>query len=346
MKKILILLMSLILILNFYLLYMVRKFDNNFKEKNSLIIENHVNGFHTDLTKTFKDINKKIAYIQTVSGIGTGFIYKQIDNKVYIVTSFHNIKDHLNFTLSIYNQKHLPSILVGYDEVLDLAVIEAELDYQVDKVKVGNSDLLKQGEYVVAVGAIENLEFKDALSFGIVSNPSRRIVKVVDDKEYIVDTCLGNINLNRGFSGGPLFNQFGELVAVVNYRLENQNNYVLTIPINEAGLVIDKIISEVKVQRLGLELYGLNIKDMDNIQKSNLNLDISITNGVYVEEVLPDSFAKKIGIIKSDVVTSINDVEIDSYSKLRLFNYLNTDNLKINIIRNHESLTLEGKIND
>lgn len=344
MKKIIFLIVIILLILNIYLTYNLFKIKENFSKKDPLIIENNVNGFHTDLTKAFKEVNQEMVYIQTVNTLGSGFIYKQDNKQVYIVTSFHNIKDHQNFTVNLYNNNFVLGDLVGYDEVLDLAVIKIELDYQVPVVKIGNSDLIRQGEYVIAVGVVEEIEFKDSLNLGVVSNASKNIIRNLKNDDYLVEFILTSINMGKGFSGGPLYNQAKELIGINNYHIKNNQNYSLAIPINEAVVVIEEIIKNKEVKRIGFEIDGIAIKDMDNILKSNFDLELTNDKGIYVRNVL--NYFKKAEIMKGDIILNINDIEINSVSDLRIFNYNHSQELKIKLIRNNEEFVLEVKLDD
>lgn len=346
MKKIIIILVAFIVALNIYFMAIIHNLNEKLKEDRLLVVENYINGFHGDFSQQFQDVAKQLAYIHTVSSDGTGFVYKQQDNQVYIVTSYHTIKEHNSILVELYNQEARVAKVVGYDEVLDLAVLSFEVDYQVETIKVARSSNLEIAEYVLAVGMIGDIDLKDALAIGVISNTQHIDVAVLEDQSYYVQYIVSNIALQKGFSGGPLYNQAKELVAINQYRSLEHKNYTLSIPIEEASIVIDCLIEGKDIHRNGLEISGLAIAKMDNVMKSNLDLDISLTSGIYVQDVLFSSKVKEAGLLKGDVIISINDKEIHDTISLRQANYLNSDSLKIKVLRNQEVLELEVKTSD
>ncbi len=241
-------------------------------------------------------------------GTGSGVI---ISRDGYIVTNNHVIDFADKVEVTLFDKRKFTAKVIGTDPTTDIAVIKIE-DNNLPTLKVANSDKVKVGEWVLAVGNPFNLT--STVTAGIVSAKGRDI-NILRDRSAIESFIQTDAAVNPGNSGGALINLEGELIGIntaIQSRTGSFAGYSFAVPSNIAKKVVDDIIQYGSAQR---GFLGINIISMSNDLADELNLNF--IEGVYVEEVAETGAAIKAGILPGDIVTAVNDQEVKSAPELQ-----------------------------
>lgn len=184
--------------------------------------------------------------VNSESGTGSGVIYKKSNNYAYIITNHHVIKDADNIEVTLNNGKRIIGTVLGSDVVTDLAVIKINAKYITQVIEIGDSDELRKGQIVMAIGNPLGLQFSGTVTQGIIS-ATERIVPVDVNQDGKYDSELGLLQtdaaINPGNSGGALVNMSGQLVGINSMKIVEKNiaRIGLAIPITKAMPIIKKI---------------------------------------------------------------------------------------------------------
>lgn len=262
-----------------------------------------------------------------VLGSGSGVI---ISSEGYILTNNHVIKDAENIEVVLNDKRTFDAEVIGTDPSTDLAVIKIKAN-NLPYIKFGNSDQLKLGEWVLAVGNPFNLN--STITAGIVSAKARNI-NILNNNYAIESFIQTDAAVNPGNSGGALVNLSGELVGI-NTAIASQtgsfSGYSFAIPSAIAQKVATDIIDFGEVQRA---ILGVNINEVteENAKKYGLNS----LNGVLIEGVVQNSAAEEVGLKKGDVILEVNGVAVNSPSQLQeqISKYRPKDKVTIKVNRN------------
>ncbi len=317
-------------------------------ERETSIIENHVDGFSTDLTEISGKIQSSIVTIKKDGEYATGVIYAQDDEDVYVVTNYHAIENGNIIQVVLDNLMGLQAEVVGYDVYTDVAVLKVKCKYSVTPIKLGDSSLLKTGEYVLAFGNPISLDYRGSVSLGLVSTNSRIMDMNIDNQLYFIKMIQSDITLNEGNSGGPLCNQSGEMVGLNTTALNTKDSdgMSFSLPVNEMKLVANQIIKDGKAHKVNLGLKVFEINKLMNYQKNNLNIDLDIVDGLYVGSVRSEFVGNFIGIKEGDIITRINGQKVDTLDKYTEMEYAVTDKLTVEVLRQGVEMTFEGMISN
>lgn len=307
------------------------------------IIENEINGFSSDLTNIYEKIRSAIVTVEGDSKVGTGVIVKQDGNDVYVVTNYHLIEDLPSVYLSLDNYQRIACDLVGQDIIRDVAVLRFESAYDVSPITIGDSELLKAGEFVVAVGSPLSSDYRGSLSFGIVSSSKRTLDLTVDDRSYFISMIQSDVTLNSGNSGGPLVNMAGELVGIntLSVSVSDAQGLSFALPSHELIHIIDTIIEGNDVIKRDLGLKVTEISSMTNYQKAATNIDLDLVHGLLVNEVKSGFIGESLGLRGGDIILMINDKEITTIEDMIDEEYKISDTMSVAVRRGEENVVLE-----
>jgi S1-C subfamily serine protease len=245
---------------------------------------------------------------QTQVSSGSGVIFS---SDGYIVTNNHVVETAERIEV-LYNKKVYPAELIGTDPSTDLAVLKIK-ETNLPAVTLGNSKTLSVGEWVVAVG--NPFSLSSTVTVGIVSAKGRRI-NVVEDKFPIESFIQTDAAINPGNSGGALVNKNGELVGIntaILSRTGSYTGYAFAVPVDIAKKVVGDLIKHGIVQK---GIFGGNVVEYDyqNAKKYNLKTDVPVFKGVLLAEINKVGAAMEAGLKPGDIITKINDVEINTKS--------------------------------
>ncbi|AMS26629.1 hypothetical protein AEM51_05905 [Bacteroidetes bacterium UKL13-3] len=239
-----------------------------------------------------------------VTSSGSGVI---ISKDGYIVTNLHVVKDADQIEVITNNNKHsYKAKLIGSDASTDLALIKIE-GSNMQNIVFGNSDNVKIGEWVLAVGNPFNLT--STVTAGIVSAKGRNI-NIVNSRFPIESFIQTDAAINPGNSGGALVNTDGELVGINTAIASNTgsyNGYGFAIPVNIVQKIVKDLIEFNEVQR---GFTGLDVKDIDATLANKLNINDNL--GVYVVSVLAEGPSDAAGVKAGDLIIKVNEKPIDS----------------------------------
>jgi Do/DeqQ family serine protease len=271
-------------------------------------------------------------YKQPVKGAGSGVI---ISADGFIVTNNHVIENADKIKITLNNKKTYEANLIGRDPTTDLAVLKIE-EEGLPFITYGNSDDLKIGEWVLAVGNPFNLT--STVTAGIVSAKGRDINILGNDPftgmSSIESFIQTDAAVNPGNSGGALVNTKGELIginAAIKSNTGSFAGYSFAIPAN----IVKKVVSDLKeygtVQRA---FIGINIRNIDEeLAKEN---NIEDFNGVYVAGLADNGSAKEAGIEEGDIVKRVENVTVKTVAELqaKVGEYRPGDKIKVDLLRN------------
>lgn len=280
------------------------------------------------------------------AGTGSGVVYKKDNGKAFIVTNHHVIDGASTIEVTLADGTKKNAKLLGSDVWTDLAVLEIEATDISTIAEFGDSDSLKPGEPIMAIGNPLGLQFSGSVTKGIISGLERTIEidinndGVVDWNAEVIQTDAA---INPGNSGGALVNILGQVVGINSMKIAEQSveGIGLAIPINSVIPIIEDIeqYGEVKRPYLGVSLVP--VAQITQFHRENtLKLPADIKEGVAIIEVEPSSAADKAGIKKYDVIVKMDGEDITDLASFRTHLYEEKeigDELEVTIYR-------EGKL--
>lgn len=246
---------------------------------------------------------------QTQVSSGSGVIFTADG---YIVTNNHVVESAERIQV-LYNKKAYDAELVGTDPSTDLAVLKIK-ETNLPAITLGTSKTLAVGEWVVAVG--NPFSLSSTVTAGIVSAKGRRI-NIVEDKFPIESFIQTDAAINPGNSGGALVNKAGELVGIntaILSRTGSYTGYAFAVPIDIARKVVNDLIKYGVVQKA---FMGGDVIDYDfqTAEKYNLKKDVKEFRGVVLAQLENDGVAKSAGMKLGDIITRIDNRDINSQSE-------------------------------
>ena len=347
-KNLLLTLLAILIIWNVILTSSFVSFRNEKKKEGEFVVNNYnVSGFSTDLTRVVEDVKSSVVTIDS-NGISSGFVYKQENNIAYIITTYHGVsEDRIHYVIfdSMYRKE---ANLIAYDIYCDLAILEVEMPYDINVVRIGDSNLLKDGEFLLSIGTPTSLDYKGSVELGLVSSNLRfidnEIIYEENEESFYSAMIQMSDTFKAGNSGSPLFNMLGEVEAMC--VMEDESGIDFALPINEIVIVADKLIKNEEYNRINFGIKCSYISNMLNYEKNNNNIPIDITEGIYVNRVKENSLANKLGIRNGDILISVNGEICNNHNDYLNIIYNNEEINNIEIIRNGEIIPLERTIND
>ncbi|MCX6327445.1 MAG: Do family serine endopeptidase [Bacteroidia bacterium] len=243
-----------------------------------------------------------------VSGYGSGVI---ISNDGYIITNNHVIENAENVDVTLNDKRTFMAQVIGRDQSTDIALLKIKAD-NLPYIKYGDSDQLKLGEWVLAVGNPFNLT--STVTAGIVSAKGRSLG--LNEGDYRIESFIQtDAALNMGNSGGALVNIKGLLVGITSAIISPNGAYAgnsFAIPVSIIKKVVDDLKEFGEVQRA---LIGVNIKDVESEDADKQNL--SEIKGVLVTNIIPDGSAEDAGMKENDVIVKFDDMAVNTVSELQ-----------------------------
>jgi serine protease Do len=235
--------------------------------------------------------------------LGSGFI---INAEGYILTNAHVINNAVGIQAVLSDgEKQYPAQIIGIDRLTDLALIKIDTGKPLFPLVLGNSDHLRTGELVLALG--NPLGFKHTVTSGLISAKER----VSPMSHGNVDFLQTDSAINPGSSGGPLLNMYGEVVGVNTAIIQKAQLLGFAIPID----TVKEIMPMLALGKTERGWFGAQAHPLSLSQANLLNLPIR--GGMIVREVVSESPASKAGMKENDVIVSVNGTPIDSFVTFR-----------------------------
>jgi len=256
----------------------------------------------------------------------------------YIVTNNHVVDgaDELTVTLN-ENSKEYSARIIGADKTTDLALIKIDAK-NLPAIAIANSDDVKVGEWVLAVG--NPLGLNNTVTAGIVSAKARQM------GEGVASMIQTDAAINQGNSGGALVNTNGALIginAMIYSQTGSNIGYGFAIPTAIMNKVVDDIKKYGAVQRAMIGIRGGNVSDKVDSEKEKGNeIDYGTMEGIYIDEVVEDGAAAAAGLQKNDVIIAIDGQKIKKFGELQgvIAQKRPGDKVKVTFMRNKKEKTI------
>jgi Do/DeqQ family serine protease len=284
-------------------------------------------------------------YIPPQSGSGSGVVISQDG---YIVTNNHVVANANEITVTFNDRYTAQAKLIATDPATDIAVIKVPNDKSLPFLEFGNSDDVRLGQWVLAVGYPLSLDA--TVTAGIISAKGRSLGINKQQSAAAIESFLQtDAAVNPGNSGGALVNTTGQLIGINSAIASPTGSYAgysYAIPANIVRKAVNDLIKFGSVQRgyLGIQYQDLNSMSTEEIAARGMDK----SSGVYVVSVIPGSGAAKAGIKEGDFITRINGIDVNTQPELQgqIARYQPGDNVSIVYSRNGNSNTVNVQLSN
>ncbi|MEG0152067.1 MAG: trypsin-like peptidase domain-containing protein [Cellulosilyticaceae bacterium] len=236
---------------------------------------------------------------------GSGIVF---DSNGYIVTNQHVIEGGNKIMVSLPSGKKVQAKVIGQDTKTDLAVLKVD-EKNLVAAKFGNSDNVRVGETVVAIGNPLGEEFAGSVTSGIVSAKGRSMTVNESGQSRVYNGIQTDASINPGNSGGALLNLAGEVIGINTLKISSAEGMGFAIPINEVKSVVKELIETGYIKR---PMLGVSTVYLDE-QTAKL---YQIPSGMGVQEVVKGSAADAAGIIPGDIIVEVDGKKIEDQNTL------------------------------
>lgn len=268
-------------------------------------------------------------FSQEVDGMGSGFI---INEDGYILTNYHVIEGAKEVSVTLSDNRAVSAKVVNYDAEQDVAMLKITDDsIEVPAVvELGDSNALKQGEEVIAIGTPLSSDLSQTVTNGIVSALNRNVETETGVQLNLIQT---NAAINSGNSGGPLVNTQGQVIGINTLKMSGDAEGIgFAIPINDINDKIESLSKPI------LNL-GISIRTVDETLASQLKME----QGLYVVEVNEFSPAEKAGLKSGDLIVKVDNQRVKTFDELKTIKNSKSegDSLKLEVIRDGQTKTMD-----
>ncbi len=272
---------------------------------------------------------------RSYEGVGSGVI---IDTNGYIITNAHVVGKHPEELMVFFKDgRELNGKVLWQDSLLDLAVVKVEAT-GLPAAELGDSDGLIVGETSIAIGNPLGMRFERTVTQGIVSGLNRSIM--VEQGSVMEDLIQTDAAINPGNSGGPLINSKGQVIGI-NTVKASAEGLGFAIPINITKPITQKLIKNGEF----IPTY-MGITPLDSEMLGYYATDIEIQKGIYIYDVKNGTPAAGVGLKAGDVITHINDIEVNTLVKFKsvLYGMNPGDTIKVRYLKNKNEYTVDIKL--
>jgi serine protease Do len=276
-----------------------------------------------------------------IKALGSGVI---INKEGYILTNNHVVANADSIEVELYDGTKQEAKLIGADSSTDLAVIKIDPTSDMKYAKLGDSDNIKVGQWVVAIGSPRGFDW--TVTAGIVSAKHRTGIGALGPTGY-EDFIQTDASINPGNSGGPLIDLKGEVIGINSLIIsasQGSEGMGFAIPSNMAKDISESLIEHGKVVRGYL---GVNIQDITAEMAKGLKLKETV-KGAIVTDVMGESPAEKAGVQQGDIIIQYNGQNVDNVTQLRnlVASTSPGDSVKLKVLRENEQIELTVEIGD
>jgi S1-C subfamily serine protease len=243
-------------------------------------------------------------HVHPARGLGSGFI---IDDQGYILTNHHITTGSREIEVDLADGRAFDGKVVGSDPANDLAV--SKIDAQdLPVAELGDSNQLRVGQTVIAIGNPFGLVGGPSVTVGVVSALNRHILA-----ERVYENLIQtDASINPGNSGGPLLDLNGKVVGINTANIPDAQAIGFAIPINTAKGVLEDIVKHGRVTRPWLGVIGLDVS-----RELARRFELAVDAGVFVMRIIPESPAERAELQSGDVIVAIGDRQVDSMQDLQ-----------------------------
>ena len=355
-----IIIISIILIASLIRLYMitdVEKINEDLKVERTSQTTQSVESKDKTIEDIIEEVNHSVVGISKIKdmgssiftedgieklGLGTGII---ASSNGYIITNKHVSGDkYSSCYVTLENGSTYDATVVWADATLDLSIVKINLE-GLTTIKLGDSNNVKAGQSVYAIGNPIGYEFERTVTSGIISAKSRTLKFTENGEEVLMtDLIQTDATINPGNSGGPLINTNGEVVGINSLKIDSAEGIGFAVPINVIKPIIEKYSTTGNFEEPSIGISGYDKNIIPYIDKT-----FKLESGVYIENVTLNSPAANSGLVKGDIILKIDDKLIYTMNDIKEYIYTKKpgDIIKIEYRRgnntNTVNLTLEKR---
>lgn len=276
---------------------------------------------------------------ETDLGIGSGVIISQ---NGYIVTNWHVSGDkYSNCYVTLSDGGTYNGNVVWVDKDLDISIIKINRD-GLKHINLGDSEAIKIGQPVYAIGNPIGFEFQRSVTSGIISAKNRTIKIEEDDKfSYMEDLIQTDATINPGNSGGPLIDSNGNMIGINTVKISDAEGIGFAVPINIIKPIINSFLSSNEFNEAYIGIFGYD-KEVIPYLDSGVEFD----SGIYVAQVALDGPCYTSGIKAGDIITQIDNLSVNKMTELRAYIYTKKPNdiVQLKVLRNKKELNIQVKL--
>ena len=286
-----------------------------------------------------------------MNATGTGFIYKKDDGNAYVMTNHHVVGSSDKLKIILSDKTELDATLAGSEVYSDIAVLKVSSDKIKQVAKIGNSNKLKVGDILFAVGSPEGADYAGTVTKGILSGKDRLVEVAFAENsasDYYMKVLQTDAAINPGNSGGPICDVNGNVVGITNMKLVDSTveGMGFAIPIEDA-LNYAAILE--KGDKIIRPYVGISMMDVSNdyyLWQNRITIPSNIKSGVVIIEVSKDSPASKANFKKGDIIVKLNNKTIRSVAEFRyqLYKYKPGDTIKVTYVRDNKEKKVDIKL--
>ena len=254
-----------------------------------------------------RTVHDQLFRVFPVEGVGSGVI---IDERCHVLTNNHVVDDAQTLKITLADGSVFNGKVVGTDETTDLAVVKLDSTESLSFAKLGNSDDLKIGQIVVAIGNPFGLSGGPTVTTGIISSLNRKI----HFEEGVLELIQTDAAINPGNSGGPLTNTKGEVIAINTAKMPYAHGIGFAVPINIAKSVMTELILNGRV----INRPWIGISYVKITRQLAHYYRLPTTEGVLIAHVEPYSPADDAGLRKGDIIEAVDGKRIDNTTEISL----------------------------
>lgn len=261
---------------------------------------------------------------ETSLGLGTGII---VSENGYILSNEHVTGGKYSTCyVTLENSKKYDGTVVWSDSDLDLSITKIDTK-DLKYITLGDSNKIRIGETVYAIGNPIGFEFRRTVTSGIISSKNRSIkLEEGNNISYMSDLIQTDATINPGNSGGPLIYANGEVIGINTVKISSAEGIGFAIPINVVKPVIESFINNDSFEQATMGVYAY-----DKEVIPYLNSNISFSKGIYVAQIIKNGPAYKTDIKEGDIITAIDGIELNTMNDLREYIYSKKPNDIVNL---------------
>lgn len=292
---------------------------------------------------------------ETLVSTGTGFVYKTEGSTSYIMTNNHVVSGGGSAKVIFSDGTSADTKILGGDTYADIAVLTVSTSSIKQVATLGNTENMKLGDTVFAVGAPLGDTYSGTVTKGILSGKDRLVEVSLNGttSDYYMKVLQTDTALNPGNSGGPLCNVNGEVIGVNSLKLTQETSGTssysvegmgFAIPIEDALYYAETIEKGGSIKRPYIGVSMLDITNSYYLWQAKITIPDNVKAGVAIVDVESNSPADKAGIKKGDIITKIENDDISSVAKLRYELYKHSPGDKITVTYNRNGKELKTEV--
>lgn len=272
-------------------------------------------------------------------GLGSGVI---VSENGYILSNEHVTgSKYSNCYITLENGKTYTASVVWSDSTVDLSIAKINVK-NLPYASLGDSDNVRIGEIVYAIGNPIGYEFQRTVTSGIISAVNRTVrIDENGESTYMEDLIQTDATINPGNSGGPLINPDGKIIGINSVKIASAEGIGFAVPINIVKPIIEKYMKEEKFEEASLGIFAYDKEIIPYIDEK-----IEIQKGIYIAQISLDSPAAKTGLKVGDIITKIDNLELNKMCDLRSYIYTKSpgDEVNLTIYRNRREIQIRVKL--